>query len=99
MTLHSVEPQRATLHGHFSREFPPILVVESGATVRLLTLDVDWDLAPPTSPIALRRKFEPRIPDRDDRPTLCVPVVRATVACSQEAACPAPETSINSTRT
>jgi acetamidase/formamidase len=74
MALHVLEPERANLHGQFSRELPPALVAESGDTVRLRTLDVGWGLEPPTTATAPRRKFEPRIPPRDDGPALCGPI-------------------------
>ena len=39
MSTHRIEPERATLHGHFSRDLPPVLTIESGDTVRYRTLD------------------------------------------------------------
>ncbi len=46
MALYSVEPDRRTLHGAFSRDVAPILTIDSGDTVRFRTLDADWNLAP-----------------------------------------------------
>jgi acetamidase/formamidase len=74
MTIHILEPERATLHGRFSPSFAPVLEIEPGDTVRYRTLDVAWGLEPPTSPTAPRRKFEPRDPERDDGPALVGPV-------------------------
>jgi acetamidase/formamidase len=33
MAFHEIKPDRRTLHGHFSRDLAPVLVVESGDTV------------------------------------------------------------------
>jgi acetamidase/formamidase len=40
VALHSIEPERATLHGQFSPDLKPALTVDSGDTVRYRTLDV-----------------------------------------------------------
>jgi acetamidase/formamidase len=68
MALHIVEPERRTLHGHFSRDLPPILTIEPGDTVRFRTLDAGWNLGPD------ERKFEPLYPDLDNGHALCGPV-------------------------
>lgn len=36
---HSLELGGATLHGHFSRDFPPVLTIDPGDTVTFRTLD------------------------------------------------------------
>ncbi len=75
MALHMIEPERRTLHGHFSPELPPVVAVDSGDTVRYRTLDAGWGLEPhtPGSPEE-RRKF-PREPGtRDAGHALCGPV-------------------------
>src|SRR5918998_3861710 len=46
MTLYTVEPERATLHGTFSRDFAPILTIDPGDTVRFRTLDAGWNVDP-----------------------------------------------------
>jgi acetamidase/formamidase len=69
--LHTVEPTVATLHGVFSRDFPPILTVDPGDTVRFRTLDAGWGIEGPEMP---RRYFEPRRPDRGNGHALCGPV-------------------------
>src|SRR5262245_44881941 len=74
MTIYTLEPERATLHGRFSRSFAPVLEIDPGDTVRYRTLDVGWGLEPPTSPTEPRRKFAPRDPERDDGPALVGPV-------------------------
>lgn len=40
--IHEIPRERRTLHGHFSRELPPILAVESGDTVAFACLDAGW---------------------------------------------------------
>ncbi len=76
MAVHIVEPERATLHGHFSRELPPALTVESGDTVRFRTLNAGWCLEPRhgATPYECARRFEPRDPERDAGHALCGPV-------------------------
>ena len=44
MALYTLEPERATLHGQFSRDLAPVLTVASGDVVRCRTLDVSWGL-------------------------------------------------------
>ena len=45
MTLHTIEPERATLHGQFSsHDLEPALTVDSGDTVSYRTLDVAWGM-------------------------------------------------------
>ena len=68
------EPERRTLHGHFSRELPPVLSISSGDTVHFRTLDAGWGLEPPTAPGAPRREFEPRSAELDMGHALCGPI-------------------------
>lgn len=42
MRTHEVVPTRATVHGPFDRERPPILTIDAGDTVRYQTLDAGW---------------------------------------------------------
>jgi len=74
MTLHTIEPERGTLHGHFSRDVPPILEIESGDTVRFSTLDAGWGLEPNHADGSPRRTFEPRDGLRDRGHAMCGPV-------------------------
>jgi acetamidase/formamidase len=74
--LHALEPERATLHGHFSRDLAPVLEIDSGDTVRFRTLDVAWGLE---SFAALlegreRRTFPGRVSPQDDGHALVGPV-------------------------
>jgi acetamidase/formamidase len=74
MAEYIIEPERRTLHGHFSRELPPILTIDSGDTVRFRTLDAAWGIEPPNDTGEPRRKFEPRTRGLDDGHALCGPV-------------------------
>jgi acetamidase/formamidase len=76
VATYTVEPERRTLHGHFSRDLPPILTVDSGDTVRFRTLDAGWNLEPRRSTVRTEQpaKFEPRDPQRDDGHALCGPI-------------------------
>lgn len=46
MAQHHLKAERATLHGHFSRELPPILTIDAGDSVRFQCLDSNWGLEP-----------------------------------------------------
>ncbi|HEY7357970.1 MAG TPA: acetamidase/formamidase family protein [Ktedonobacterales bacterium] len=74
MATFTIEPERATLHGAFSREFPPVLTIDSGDSVRFRTLDSGWGLEPPDVSGEPRRKFEPRSKERDAGHALCGPI-------------------------
>ncbi len=45
MTLHHIEPTRATVHTFFSPNLPPVLTIEPGDTVRFRTLEARRDEA------------------------------------------------------
>ena len=36
---------RHSLHGHFSRDLPPVMTIDSGDSVRFATPSARWDLA------------------------------------------------------
>lgn len=73
MALHILELERLTLHGHFSKDLPAVLTINSGDTVRFQTLDAGWGLAPFNEQGA-RQTFEPRTPGLDDGHALSGPV-------------------------
>jgi acetamidase/formamidase len=73
MAFYAVEPERRTLHGHFSRELQPILTIDPGDTVRFRTLDAGWTLDEAGGEDGERPKFEPRTED-DDGHALCGPI-------------------------
>ena len=74
MTTHFIEPERYTLHGHFSRDLEPILTIDPGDTVVYRTLDGGWNVAPHAFPGAATRQFSPRRPGLDDGHALCGPI-------------------------
>jgi acetamidase/formamidase len=76
MAVYSVEPDRRTLHGAFSRDFAPILTIDPGDTVRFRTLDADWNLAPRQSTRYDERpaQFTPRPSRQEDGHALCGPI-------------------------
>ena len=74
MASYTIEPERATLHGTFSRDFPPVLTIDSGDSVRYRTLESGWNLEAPKGPGQPGRKFEPRVEGRDVGHALCGPV-------------------------
>ncbi len=76
MAIYEIKPERATLHGHFSRDLPPCLTIEPGDTVRLQTLEANWGLAPrrTDSRDEAQTLFEPRDPVTDSGHALCGPV-------------------------
>jgi len=74
MATYRIEPARDTLHGTFSRDYPPILTIDSGETVLFRTLSSGWELEPPAYKNAQVKYFEPRIKGRDDGHALCGPI-------------------------
>lgn len=73
MTIYTIEPDHTTLHGSFSREYAPVLTIDSGDTVHYRTLDAGWHLGPFTDE-RTAPKFEPRSKDLDRGHALCGPV-------------------------
>ncbi len=74
MATHSLEPVEGILHGSFSRDFAPVLTIDSGDHVIFRTMDVGWNLVPLTADPSTHRKFEPRVAGRDDGHAVCGPV-------------------------
>jgi acetamidase/formamidase len=74
MARHTIEPERSTVHGHFSKDLPPILEINPGDTVRFRTLEAGWSLEPPPGAGTERRFIEPRVEGKDDGHCLCGPV-------------------------
>src|SRR5882724_1876063 len=74
MTTHHIEPVRDTLHGTFSRDYPPILTIDPGDTVIFRTLNAGWALEPPLFQKGNSKRFEPRFKGRDDGHALCGPI-------------------------
>jgi acetamidase/formamidase len=76
MAIHTLVPERATLHGQFSAALPPALTVASGDTVHCRTLDVSWGLEARRADGAPRQVF-PREGPRDQGPALIGPIAIA----------------------
>ena len=74
MAVHEIPLERRTLHGHFSRDLPPVLTIDSGDTIAFSTLDAGWGLEPPSPDSTSRRRFEPRDPELDSGHALVGPV-------------------------
>src|SRR5258708_35023604 len=75
MTIYTIEPERANLHGSFSRDYKPVLTVDSGDSVHYRTLDAGWHLGPfVTEEEEKARIFEPRVKEQDGGHALCGPV-------------------------
>ncbi len=57
MATHTIEPERRTLHGHFSRELPPVLTIDAGDTIVYRTLDAGWNLEPQLTRDGSQKRF------------------------------------------
>src|SRR5262245_48965009 len=75
-TIHRLNPERQTLHGHFLRDLQPVLTIQSGDTVQYSTLDSNWGLEPFIGGdyYFTRREFEGRVPGLDDGHPLVGPI-------------------------
>ena len=71
---HVVALERRALHGHFSRDLPPVLTIERGERVRFATLDAGWGAIAHADPFSPAPLFEPRDPRLDTGHALCGPV-------------------------
>ncbi|HUK62702.1 MAG TPA: acetamidase/formamidase family protein, partial [Dongiaceae bacterium] len=71
---HTLEPTLATLHGHFSRELPPVLTIDSGDRVRFRTLAVHWGRFDSPDPFQRTPEIEGRDRERDPGHALVGPV-------------------------
>jgi len=71
MATYTIEPTREILHGSFSRDYAPVLTINSGDTVHFSTLNASWILDLSEEP---PRRFEPRDMERDNGHALCGPI-------------------------
>jgi acetamidase/formamidase len=60
----TVEPDARTLRGYFSRDFPPVLTIDPGDSVRFRTLESGWSYAPFTGGSYRDR---PRVPQYESQ--------------------------------
>ena len=65
--IHELSLERANLHGHFSRDLPPVVTIDPGDSVRFATPNAGWELDDRTS-------FEPRTSPEDDGHALAGPI-------------------------
>jgi acetamidase/formamidase len=65
--IHELPLERRTLHGHFSRDLPPVLTVDPGDSVRFAVPNAGWLLDDGSL-------FEPRTPLDDDGHALAGPI-------------------------
>lgn len=73
--IYYLEPERRTLHGHFSRDLPPVLTIDPSDTVQYRTLDAGWGLEPFVGgSYQARREFEARDPVLDKGHALIGPI-------------------------
>lgn len=73
-TLHHLNAERDTLHGHFSRDLAPVLTIDSGDSVRFQCLDLGWGSNPHNGIDIHRREVERRNPELDNGHALTCPV-------------------------
>jgi acetamidase/formamidase len=66
--IHDLPLERRTLHGHFSRDLPPVLEVASGDSVRFKVLNAGWRWDPD------REFFDMRDAVLDEGHALCGPI-------------------------
>ena len=66
--IHEIQLERGNLHGHFSRDLPPVLTVDPGDSVRFATLDAGWHLLPE------RQHFDDLDPELDGGHPLVGPI-------------------------
>jgi acetamidase/formamidase len=64
---HEIPLERRTLHGHFSRDLPPILTIDSGDAVAFPCLDSGWH-------VSREEEFEPRDEKLDGGHALVGPI-------------------------
>ncbi|MBI1797793.1 MAG: acetamidase/formamidase family protein [Candidatus Eisenbacteria bacterium] len=72
--LHRLDADARTLHGHFSRDLPPLLTIDAGDRVRYSTLDAAWGERVQVDPYAAPKKFTPRDGERDPGHALTGPI-------------------------
>lgn len=72
--IHTLKPERSTLHGPFDRSLPPVLTVESGDIVHASTLDAGWSVGPKKEPGGPRVKFPEFDAEKDRGHSLLGPV-------------------------
>jgi acetamidase/formamidase len=73
--------ERRTVHGHFSRDLPPVVSIDPGDSVVFSSPDAGWGIGPPWDDAGTRERFGPRDPELDAGHPLLGPVeVRGAAA-------------------
>ena len=72
--VHELPLERRTVHGHFSRDLPPVLSIDPGDSVAFSSPDAGWGIGPPSDDSGTRERFGPRDPDLDAGHPLLGPV-------------------------
>jgi acetamidase/formamidase len=72
--VHELPLERRTVHGHFSRDLPPVLSIEPGDSVVFSSPDAGWGIGPPSDDAGTREKFGPRDPELDSGHPLLGPI-------------------------
>ena len=62
------------MHGHFSRDLPPVLSIDPGDSVAFSSPDAGWGIGPPTDDGGTRERFGPRDPELDAGHPLLGPI-------------------------
>jgi acetamidase/formamidase len=72
--VHELPFERRTVHGHFSRDLPPVLSIDPGDSVSFSTPDAGWGIGPPSDDAGTREQFGPRDPELDAGHPLLGPI-------------------------
>jgi acetamidase/formamidase len=72
--VHELPFERRTVHGHFSRDLPPVLSIDPDDSVVFSTPDAGWGIGPPSDDAGTRERFGPRDPELDAGHPLLGPI-------------------------
>lgn len=72
--VYLVDARRANLHGHFSRDLPPVQSIQSGDSIQFQCLDSNWGLEPYNCKNPDRREVQGRDPILDSGHALTGPI-------------------------
>jgi len=72
--VHELPFERRTVHGHFSRDLPPVLSIDPDDSVVFSSPDSGWGIGPPSDDAGTREQFGPRDPELDAGHPLLGPV-------------------------
>ena len=72
--VHELPFERRTVHGHLSRDLPPVLSIDPDDSVVFSSPDSGWGIGPPSDDAGTREQFGPRDPELDAGHPLLGPV-------------------------